>query len=102
MPPPAPATEGTPVMDAHGMAPDAVFALLKTLGGEIGTVWVLGCEPAVVDDRMGLSAPVAGAVDGRGAARRRAGRGGRRRRAVGCSTRTGRGGEEVDSGVSRS
>jgi len=60
---PATADPGTPVMDAHGMAPDAVFALLKTLGGDVGTVWVLGCEPADVTDRMGLSAPVAGAVD---------------------------------------
>jgi hydrogenase maturation protease len=60
---PAPAAEGSPVMDAHGMTPDAVFALLKTLGGDVGTVWLLGCEPAELGDRMGLSEPVAAAVD---------------------------------------
>jgi hydrogenase maturation protease len=51
-------------MDAHGMEPDTVFALLKTLGGEIGEVWVVGCEPAQIDDRMGLSPPVEASVDG--------------------------------------
>lgn len=54
---------GAPVVDAHGMAPDAVLALLRTLGGQVGQVRVVGCEPAEVTDRMGLSAPVAGAVD---------------------------------------
>jgi hydrogenase maturation protease len=52
-----------PLVDAHGMEPDAVFGLLKTLGGQVAQVWVLACEPAEVTDRMGLSAPVAGAVD---------------------------------------
>ena len=54
---------GGPVMDAHGMAPEAVLALLLTLGGRLDRVWVLGCEPADVSERMGLSAPVAGAVE---------------------------------------
>jgi hydrogenase maturation protease len=54
---------GGPVMDAHGMAPDAVLALLAALGGRLGRVWVLGCEPADVSERMGLSEPVAGAVE---------------------------------------
>jgi hydrogenase maturation protease len=54
---------GGPVMDAHGMEPVAVLALLAALGGRLDHVRVLGCEPADVDERMGLSAPVAGAVD---------------------------------------
>jgi hydrogenase maturation protease len=54
---------GGPVMDAHGMAPEAVLALLLALGGRLDRVWVLGCEPADVSERMGLSAPVAGAVE---------------------------------------
>jgi hydrogenase maturation protease len=51
------------VLDAHGMTPDAVLATLVTLGGTPGRVLVLGCEPAAVYEEMGLSAPVAAAVD---------------------------------------
>ena len=62
---PDPAVEdGTGVLvDAHGMEPDAVFALLKALGGDIPKLLVVGCEPGEVSERMGLSPPVAGAVD---------------------------------------
>jgi hydrogenase maturation protease len=52
------------VLDAHGMTPDAVLGLLVTLGGTPGRVLVLGCEPATVRAGMGLSPPVAAAVDG--------------------------------------
>jgi hydrogenase maturation protease len=45
------------------MRPDAVFRLLKMLGGDAGRVLVVGCEPANTDEGMGLSAPVAAAVD---------------------------------------
>jgi hydrogenase maturation protease len=51
------------LVDAHGMEPDTVFALLKALGGDIPKLLVVGCEPAEVSERMGLSPPVAGAVD---------------------------------------
>ncbi len=51
------------VVDAHGMTPDQVFALLRTLGGTPRRVLVVGCEPADVTDRLGLSEPVAAAVD---------------------------------------
>jgi hydrogenase maturation protease len=51
-----------PVMDAHGMEPEAVLALVGVLGGTLGRVLVVGCEPAEVSERMGLSAPVAAAV----------------------------------------
>lgn len=66
---PAPATSDElvargAVLDAHGMTPDAVLALLVTLGGTPGRVLVLGCEPANVGEGMGLSPPVAAAVDG--------------------------------------
>lgn len=67
-----PAAEDSPmgVPDAHGMTPDAVLALLASLAGASGLdptaglrrVLVLGCEPASVDDGMGLSGPVAAAV----------------------------------------
>ncbi len=49
-------------MDAHSLTPDAVFALLKTLGGRLDHALVVGCEPADTDERMGLSEPVAAAV----------------------------------------
>lgn len=60
--------EGAPdgrgaVPDAHGMDPAAVLALLAALGGSVGRVLVVGCEPATVDEGMGLSPPVAAAVD---------------------------------------
>jgi hydrogenase maturation protease len=49
--------------DAHGMTPDAVFALLRSMGGTPGRVWIVGCEPLTTEEEMGLSPPVEGAVD---------------------------------------
>jgi hydrogenase maturation protease len=40
-----------------------VLALLRDLGGGVERVLVVGCAPATVDERMGLSEPVAAAVD---------------------------------------
>jgi len=51
------------IQDAHGMDPASVIALLRSLGGGVGRLLVVGCEPEDVDDRMGLSDPVARAVD---------------------------------------
>jgi hydrogenase maturation protease len=62
-PDPAEPAEPGVLVDGHGMEPDAVFALLKALGGDIPKLLVVGCEPAEVSERMGLSPPVAGAVD---------------------------------------
>ncbi len=55
-----PAASATP--DAHGMNPAAVLALLKTLGGTPGRILIVGCEPASLEEGIGLSAPVAAAV----------------------------------------
>ncbi|MBB5152578.1 hydrogenase maturation protease [Saccharopolyspora phatthalungensis] len=49
--------------DGHGMQPDAVLALLDTLGGDAGRVLIVGCEPADLGHRIGLSDPVRRAVD---------------------------------------
>ncbi len=49
--------------DAHGMTPDAVFALLRSLGGTPGKVWIVGCEPFSTEEEMGLSPAVEPAVD---------------------------------------
>jgi hydrogenase maturation protease len=53
----------SPLPDAHGMQPDVVFSMLDLLGADAGRVLVVGCEPAGTDEGIGLSAPVAAAVD---------------------------------------
>jgi hydrogenase maturation protease len=50
-------------VDAHGMTPDAVFALLDNLGGSAGRTLLVGCEPASTEEVIGLSTTVAAAVD---------------------------------------
>ena len=49
--------------DAHTMTPEAVFAALNALGANPGRVFIVGCEPASLDENIGLSGPVARAVD---------------------------------------
>lgn len=58
---------GRAVLDGHHMSPDAVLALLGTLCEGTGATpprrtLVVGCEPACVEEGIGLSAPVAAAV----------------------------------------
>ncbi|MFF9035601.1 hydrogenase maturation protease [Streptomyces sp. NPDC014892] len=58
---------GAPALDGHRMTPDTVLALLHTLCVGTGAepprrVLVVGCEPASVDERVGLSPPVSTAV----------------------------------------
>ncbi|GAA0970985.1 hydrogenase maturation protease [Acrocarpospora macrocephala] len=50
-------------VNGHGMHPQAVLELLRNLGGGVRRVLIVGCRPAVIDEGMGLSAPVAAAVD---------------------------------------
>jgi hydrogenase maturation protease len=52
----------TGVLDAHGLAPDQVFALLSSMGGRPGRSLVVACEPADVSDGMGLSDAVQAAL----------------------------------------
>lgn len=52
-----------PVMDAHTMSPLVVLTTLANLGGSVGRVLVVGCQPATIEEGMGLSEPVASAVD---------------------------------------
>ncbi len=56
-------TESGFVMDAHGMDPEMVLGILKDLGGKVGRVVIVACEPAEIDERMGLSEVVEHAVD---------------------------------------
>ncbi|MFE7183170.1 hydrogenase maturation protease [Streptomyces erythrochromogenes] len=56
-----------PVLDGHHMSPDTVLALLGALCAGTGATpprrtLVLGCEPACIEEGIGLSAPVAAAV----------------------------------------
>lgn len=55
--------EARSLVDAHGMEPDSVLALLDSLGGKAGRVLVVGCEPASLEEGIGLSPPVSQAVD---------------------------------------
>lgn len=48
--------------DAHGMNLPVVFATVRSLGGELPRVLLVGCEPANTREGMGLSEPVAAAV----------------------------------------
>lgn len=50
-------------MDAHTMNPDVVLGMLAGLGGRVSRVLVVGCRPAVIEETMGLSEPVAAAVE---------------------------------------
>jgi hydrogenase maturation protease len=50
-------------VDPHGMAPVAMLALLKDLGGSAGRTLLVGCEPASTEEGMGLSPTVAAALD---------------------------------------
>jgi hydrogenase maturation protease len=52
----------TPIMDAHSLAPDAIFAMLASMGGHPGRSLLVACEPADVTSGMGLSAPVQAAL----------------------------------------
>lgn len=57
-----------PAVDGHRMTPDTVLALLDTLCAGTGgqpprRVLIVGCEPASVEEGIGLSAPVSDAVE---------------------------------------
>lgn len=50
-------------VDGHGLDPASVLALVERLGGRLGRVRIVGCEPASVDEGMGLTPAVAAAVE---------------------------------------
>lgn len=57
----APAEAAPP--DAHDLTPGAVLAWLHRLGGRPPRVLIVGCEPATIDEAMGLSDRVAAVVE---------------------------------------
>jgi hydrogenase maturation protease len=53
----------TSPLDGHSMDPVTVLTTLAGLGGSVDRVLIVGCEPAALDEGIGLTAPVADAVD---------------------------------------
>ncbi len=53
---------GSSDYDPHGMAPVAVLASLRQLGGTLPPTYLVGCRPASVEEGIGLSAAVSAAV----------------------------------------
>ena len=51
------------LFNGHGMQPEVVLGVLDMLGAKPGRILVVGCEPARLDQGIGLSDPVAAAVD---------------------------------------
>ena len=53
------------IPDAHSMTPVSVLEMVKSMGGAAGRLYLVGCEPSVLeseDGRMGLSESVQAAV----------------------------------------
>ena len=53
------------VINSHSMNPVRVLQLIRSLGGQPGRLYLVGCEPAVLeteDGAMGLSQPVQAAI----------------------------------------
>jgi hydrogenase maturation protease len=57
------AASDEPMLDTHDLNPDAVLALVPELGGTLGHVVVIGCEPKSLAPGMALSPEVAGSVE---------------------------------------
>jgi hydrogenase maturation protease len=63
----APPADGPPPVEAHSLDPATVLRLVAALGGRVGRLLVVGCEPQPSGDleemSSGLSPPVRAAVD---------------------------------------
>ena len=51
------------IPDAHGMEPLAVFDYLASIGGDPVPTVIVGCEPASMEEEMGLSPAVEASLD---------------------------------------
>jgi hydrogenase maturation protease len=58
-----PDDDRAPVIEAHSMTPATVLGMLRGLGGRVGRIYVVGCQPATLEEGIGLSPAVAAAVD---------------------------------------
>ena len=57
--------QGEQIPDAHGMNPVRVLQMVRSLGGRTGRLYLVGCEPSVLesdDGQMGLSETVQAAL----------------------------------------
>jgi hydrogenase maturation protease len=59
---PAVAEGDSALVDAHGLAPGAILSMLAGLGGTVGQVYVVACEPESVAEGIGLSPQVEAAI----------------------------------------
>jgi hydrogenase maturation protease len=58
--------EGEEVVNAHSMNPLRVLQMVRSLGGQSRKVYLVGCEPGVLeseDGRMGLSEKIQAAIE---------------------------------------
>jgi hydrogenase maturation protease len=53
---------GVAAIDGHAMDPEATIALVHVLGGAPTRILIVGCEPASMEEGIGLTPPVAAAV----------------------------------------
>ena len=62
---PAPGDESVPPqpLDGHAMDPGAMLSFVTTLGAASTRLLVVGCEPESIEEGMGLTPPVAAAVE---------------------------------------
>ncbi len=51
------------LVDPHGMSPDVVLRMVAGLGGCVSRLYVVGCQPADLDEGIGLSPSVTEAVE---------------------------------------
>lgn len=51
-------------LDAHALTAEAAIALAAAMGGRMGTLRLIGCEPLTLDPELGLSPVVEAAVEG--------------------------------------
>ncbi|HWI04689.1 MAG TPA: hydrogenase maturation protease [Acidimicrobiales bacterium] len=54
---------GEVLPDAHDLDPASVMGLLAGLGGSVGRMLVVGCQPSNLEERIGLSPAVEAAVE---------------------------------------
>jgi hydrogenase maturation protease len=58
-----PALSQSETSDAHSLNPVQVLQMVSTLGGKLGRMYLVGCEPAVLEtDEVGLSPSVQASV----------------------------------------
>jgi hydrogenase maturation protease len=55
--------DGAAVPDSHSFDPAAVLASVRQLGGRVPPTSVVGCEPAVLAEGIGLSTAVQAAIE---------------------------------------